>query len=242
MELQLQVYETATATPDPSHTGNRCDSSRPRRILYPLSEARDRTHILTDTMLGPYLAEPQELHNFLLILLPISTPIWKKTVQMQYFTYVMIPASKPLALRDFNDVSVIEASRVDLRQPSLERDLWDKVPLPGSKQTGPPCPQHRVCPRGKLSSQRAPALGVRTQALSCCLKSPPSLEGAWRSSVLAKPHLRSCHPTQDALPGLRLPKSLSLRSLAVSRESMGPSEAPFPGTHTCIHSFFSHHG
>ena len=38
-ELQLLVYPTATATPDPSRICN----------LHPLSEARDRTHILMDT-------------------------------------------------------------------------------------------------------------------------------------------------------------------------------------------------
>ena len=49
-EVQLLAYATATATPDPSLV---CDhlhhSSRKRGILNPLSEARDRTHILMDT-------------------------------------------------------------------------------------------------------------------------------------------------------------------------------------------------
>ena len=53
LELQLPAYTTATATatPYPSHV---CDLHRNLRhqILNPLSEARDGTHILMDTMLG----------------------------------------------------------------------------------------------------------------------------------------------------------------------------------------------
>ena len=52
-ELQLPAYITATATQDPSHICDLHHSLQPRRILNPLSEARDRTHILTETTLGP---------------------------------------------------------------------------------------------------------------------------------------------------------------------------------------------
>ena len=39
-------------------------SSQQCRILNPLSEARDKTHILTETTSGPYPVEPQwELQN-----------------------------------------------------------------------------------------------------------------------------------------------------------------------------------
>ena len=48
-ELQLPAYTTATATPDPSHIHDLHCSLWQRRILNPLSEARDRTRILTDT-------------------------------------------------------------------------------------------------------------------------------------------------------------------------------------------------
>ena len=48
-ELQLPAYTTATATWDPSHVYDLHQSSWQRRILNPLSEARERTHILTDT-------------------------------------------------------------------------------------------------------------------------------------------------------------------------------------------------
>ena len=47
-ELQLPAYDTATAMRDPSHVFDLHHSSWQRRILNPLSEARDQTHILTD--------------------------------------------------------------------------------------------------------------------------------------------------------------------------------------------------
>ena len=45
-ELQLLVYTTATAMPDPSHVCNLCHSSRQYWILNPLSKARERTRVL----------------------------------------------------------------------------------------------------------------------------------------------------------------------------------------------------
>ena len=45
-ELQLPAYTTVTATPDLSHVCNLHPSSRPHRILNPLSETRNRTHNL----------------------------------------------------------------------------------------------------------------------------------------------------------------------------------------------------
>ena len=48
-ELQLPAYATATATWDPSLVFDVHHSSWQHRILNPLSEARDQTHILTDT-------------------------------------------------------------------------------------------------------------------------------------------------------------------------------------------------
>ena len=48
-ELQLPSYTTAAAMRDPSHVYNLHHSSQQCRILNPLSEARDQTHILTDT-------------------------------------------------------------------------------------------------------------------------------------------------------------------------------------------------
>ena len=43
LELQLPAYTTVTATPDPSRICDLHHSSQQRQILYPLSEARDRT-------------------------------------------------------------------------------------------------------------------------------------------------------------------------------------------------------
>ena len=48
-ELQLSTYTTATATSDPSWVCNLHHSSSQRRILNPLSKARDGTCILMDT-------------------------------------------------------------------------------------------------------------------------------------------------------------------------------------------------
>ena len=47
-ELQLQAYTTATAMPALSHTCDLCRSLWQHQILNPLSEAKDRTHILMD--------------------------------------------------------------------------------------------------------------------------------------------------------------------------------------------------
>ena len=49
-ELQLQAYATAMATPDLSHIYKLCCHLQQHQILNPLSEARDWTHILMDTM------------------------------------------------------------------------------------------------------------------------------------------------------------------------------------------------
>ena len=54
LELQLLAYPTATATPDLSHICDLHHSSWQRRILNPLSEARDQTRIFTDTKWGSY--------------------------------------------------------------------------------------------------------------------------------------------------------------------------------------------
>ena len=52
LELQLLAYATATGTQDPSHVCDLHHSSWQCQILNPLSEAGDRTRILTDTMSG----------------------------------------------------------------------------------------------------------------------------------------------------------------------------------------------
>ena len=64
-ELQLGASATATATPDPRHTCDLHHSSQQRRILNPLSEARDQTHILMDNsrFLNP-LSHNGDAQNF----------------------------------------------------------------------------------------------------------------------------------------------------------------------------------
>ena len=49
LELQLPAYATATATWDLSQVFNLHHSSQQCRILYPLSNIRDRTCVLMDT-------------------------------------------------------------------------------------------------------------------------------------------------------------------------------------------------
>ena len=52
LELQLPAYATATAMPDPRRICGLCHRLWQRQILKPLSEARDQTCILMETMLG----------------------------------------------------------------------------------------------------------------------------------------------------------------------------------------------
>ena len=54
LELQLQVTATAAASWDLSHIYDLCHSLQQCWILNAVSEARDRTYILTDTMLGSF--------------------------------------------------------------------------------------------------------------------------------------------------------------------------------------------
>ena len=56
-ELLLLAYTTATATPNPSHVCSTHHSSQQCRILNPLSEARDWTHVLW-ILIGFVTAEP----------------------------------------------------------------------------------------------------------------------------------------------------------------------------------------
>ena len=54
-----ETYATATAMLDPCHICDLNHSLRQHQILNPLSEARDRTSILADTVSGSQPAEPQ---------------------------------------------------------------------------------------------------------------------------------------------------------------------------------------
>ena len=52
-ELPAVAYSIATATLDPNHLCDLCHSLWLCQDLNALSKARDQTHILTETMLGP---------------------------------------------------------------------------------------------------------------------------------------------------------------------------------------------
>ena len=52
LELQLLAYAIVMATLDPSHICDLQHSLQQCQIFNPLSEARDQTRILMDTMLG----------------------------------------------------------------------------------------------------------------------------------------------------------------------------------------------
>ena len=52
LELQLPAYDTGIATPDASRICDLGHSLLQHQILNPLSEARDQTCILMDTMSG----------------------------------------------------------------------------------------------------------------------------------------------------------------------------------------------
>ena len=58
-ELQRQAYATVTAVLDLSICAAYAAALVQHQILNPLSEAKDRTCILMDTMSGSYPAEPQ---------------------------------------------------------------------------------------------------------------------------------------------------------------------------------------
>ena len=65
LELQLPAYTTATVTPDQSCICNLRYNSWQCQILNPLSEARDQTHIFTETMSDSWPNEPQwEFHTY----------------------------------------------------------------------------------------------------------------------------------------------------------------------------------
>ena len=52
-EAAAEAYATVTITWDPNHICNLHYSSQQSQTLNPLSEARDQTRILRETMLGP---------------------------------------------------------------------------------------------------------------------------------------------------------------------------------------------
>ena len=59
LEPQPQAYTTATAAPNPSRICDLHHSLHQHWILNPISEARDQTRILMDTMSGSKPIKPQ---------------------------------------------------------------------------------------------------------------------------------------------------------------------------------------
>ena len=64
LELQVLAYAMATATPDPSRVCNLHRSSWQHQILNPLSQARDQTCVLMDTVRFISAEPRQELQRF----------------------------------------------------------------------------------------------------------------------------------------------------------------------------------
>ena len=106
--LHLPVYATATATWDPSYVCNLRCSLQQCWILNPLSQARDRTHILIDTMSGSQPTESQQDLRGCFC-----------------FTYEE-DKSTPVVLKKVNLLEFIFKQRVDLLHSLTQRRHWSK--------------------------------------------------------------------------------------------------------------------
>ena len=120
LELLLPVYGRATATPDLSRICNLHHSSRQRRILNPLSKARDQTYILMDasqirflcttvgTPLSPSFLTHLKCHLYLgrngfckllfiylFIYLFFIFPLYSKGVRLSLHVYITITFFPP---------------------------------------------------------------------------------------------------------------------------------------------------
>ena len=82
-ELQLLIYTTATATPDPSHVCNLHHSSQQRRIRNPLSKGRDRTR---------NLVVPSQIHQ------PLSHDGNSPAAFLDGYTLVDLPLSPTMVI------------------------------------------------------------------------------------------------------------------------------------------------
>ena len=78
-ELQLPAYTTATATSDPRCIYNLHHSTWQRRILNPLSKARDWTSVLMDTSWVRYLWATMGMPSFICLFLFPLTYMLKST-------------------------------------------------------------------------------------------------------------------------------------------------------------------
>ena len=81
VKLELWAYAIATAMGDLSCVCDLYHSSQPRQILNPLSEARDRTHILMDT--SRVCFQLSHTGNSLKYLLIMELFLLKKSAQLK---------------------------------------------------------------------------------------------------------------------------------------------------------------
>jgi len=159
-ELQLPPYSTSTAMPDPSCLCDLCYSLWQRQILNPLSEARDRTHILMDIsqVLNPWATtETPEAGNSDHRRHICQRPL---TPEMARFSHSLSDSLGTIALlhgvliwkhwpsgssvRAIVWVSVAAQTYTQLHAESLQ--LWARWPR-GQKQEGSGCQPSAGCLR-----------------------------------------------------------------------------------------------
>ena len=85
VEQQMQAYATAMVTLDPNSICDLSHSLQQCRILYPLSEARDQTHILISTsqVLNPQSLMGTPCHSNIFSTLPCLSHNFKLNLKFQ---------------------------------------------------------------------------------------------------------------------------------------------------------------
>ena len=91
-ELQLLVYATATATPDPSRICDLCSSVWQPRILDPPREARAQTRILTDAGRGLILPSHPRNSRVGFFLKTILIPVWHLLHENSLAPFCLMPS------------------------------------------------------------------------------------------------------------------------------------------------------
>ena len=127
LELQLLACTTATATQDPSCIFDLRHSSQKHQILNPLSQARDRTHILVDTSEIHFCCVTMGIPNPLYsVLSPLCVYVsweciayfYKVNFKNSEFLFVFLTATFPVLRRMpgknnlLNEWSIVSCDRV----------------------------------------------------------------------------------------------------------------------------------